>query len=150
MNNVSHDLSKDALQRDTEMENVWAKVRYPEDRPSSNTHLWGETRESKGIYRLEAIIKNMSQSWKKTWILVCVCVNNFFIFKCFYWSTVDLQCFRAQQRDSVLYIYIYTYIYILFQIPFHYRSLQETEYSSLCYIVGFYCLLHLCIVVCIC
>ena len=44
---------------------------------------------------------------------------------------------NVQQSDSE-YIYIYTYvcvyiyIYILFQILFHYRLLQATEYSSLC------------------
>ena len=30
---------------------------------------------------------------------------------------------------------VYIYIYILFQIQFHYRLLQDTEYSSLCYAV---------------
>ena len=36
----------------------------------------------------------------------------------------------VQQTDSVLYIYIF------FQILFHYRLLQDIEYSSLCYTVG--------------
>ena len=31
---------------------------------------------------------------------------------------------------------IQLYIYILFQILFHYRLLQDTEYCSLCYMVG--------------
>ena len=31
---------------------------------------------------------------------------------------------------------IYIYIYTLFQILFHYRLLQDTEYSSLCYTVS--------------
>ena len=38
----------------------------------------------------------------------------------------------VQQSDSV--------IYILFQILFHYRLLQDIEYSSLCYTVGPCCL----------
>ena len=44
----------------------------------------------------------------------------------------------VQQSDSVIYIYIYICIYIciLYQILFHYRLLQDTEYSSLCYTVG--------------
>ena len=56
-------------------------------------------------------------------------------------------------------IQIYIYIYIkerergvdidAFQILFHYRLLQDTEYSSLCYIVGHYCLVISYIVVCI-
>ena len=33
----------------------------------------------------------------------------------------------VQQSD-----YIYIHIYILFQIPFHYRLLQDIEYNSLC------------------
>ena len=34
-------------------------------------------------------------------------------------------------------VYIYIYIYIhLPQILFHYKLLQDIEYSSLCYIVG--------------
>ena len=41
----------------------------------------------------------------------------------------------TQQCDS-----LYIYIYILFQILFHYRLLQDSEYSSLCYTVGPCCL----------
>ena len=41
-------------------------------------------------------------------------------------------------------------LYILFQILFPYRSLQDIEYSSLCYTVGPCCLSILYIVVCIC
>ena len=33
-------------------------------------------------------------------------------------------------------IQLYIYIYILFQILFHYRLFQDSEYSSLCYTVG--------------
>ena len=47
-----------------------------------------------------------------------------------------------QQSDS--------YIYILFQIVFHYRLLQDIEYSSLCYTVNPCCLPLLYIVVYIC
>ena len=35
---------------------------------------------------------------------------------------------------------------VLFQILFHYKLLQDTEYSSLCYIVGPYYLSVLCLV----
>ena len=44
-----------------------------------------------------------------------------------------------QQSDSVIQIYIYiSYIYKnVFQILFHFRLLQELEYSSLCYLVEF-------------
>ena len=35
-------------------------------------------------------------------------------------------------------IQLYIYVYILYQILFHYRLLQDNEYSSLCYIVGPY------------
>ena len=45
---------------------------------------------------------------------------------------------------------IYIYIYILFQTLFHYRLLQDIEYSSPCYTVGPCCLSVLYIVVCIC
>ena len=47
-------------------------------------------------------------------------------------------------------IQLYIYIYIFFQILFHYRFLQDTEYSSLCYTVGPCCLSILWIVVCVC
>ena len=44
---------------------------------------------------------------------------------------------------------IQRYMYILFQILFHYRLLQDIEYSSLCYTVGpFLSILY--IAVCIC
>ena len=45
----------------------------------------------------------------------------------FYWCIVNLQCcvsFWCKQSDSVIHIYIY----IPFQILFHYRLLQDTEY----------------------
>ena len=38
----------------------------------------------------------------------------------------------VQQRDSVIHIYIYTFFYILF----HYKLLQDIQYSFLCYTVG--------------
>ena len=46
-------------------------------------------------------------------------------------------------------IQLYIYICILFQVLFHYRLLQDIEYSSLCYMVGPCCLSILYIVVCI-
>ena len=42
--------------------------------------------------------------------------------------------------------YIYIYIYILFQILFHYRLLEHTEYRPLCHVVGPCCLAILCII----
>ena len=51
------------------------------------------------------------------------------------------------------YIYIYVYIYIyyiyLVQIPFYYRLLQDTRYSSWYYTVGLCCLSILYILMCI-
>ena len=41
------------------------------------------------------------------------------------------------------------HIHILFNIPFHYGLLQDTEYSSLCYAVG-PVVYVLYVVVCIC
>lgn len=41
-------------------------------------------------------------------------------------------------------------MYIVFQIPFRYRLLQDIERSSLCCVVGPYCLPVLYIVVCTC
>ena len=52
-----------------------------------------------------------------------------------------------------IYIYMYVYIlyiYILFQILFHYRLLQDIEYSSLCSTVGPCSLSTLYTVLCIC
>ena len=39
-----------------------------------------------------------------------------------------------QVRRKVAHLYIYTYI--IFEIIFHYRLLQDTKYSSLCYTVN--------------
>ena len=54
----------------------------------------------------------------------------------------------VQQSVSVIHIYVYKYV--LFQILFHFRLLQDNEYSSLCYAVGPCCLRVLYIVVGIC
>ena len=42
----------------------------------------------------------------------------------------------VQQSDSVIHIHVS----ILFQIPFRYGLLQDSEYNSLCYTVGRCCL----------
>ena len=47
-------------------------------------------------------------------------------------------------------IQLYTCVYTLFQILFHYRLLQNIEYSSMCYTVRPCCLSVLFIVECIC
>ena len=52
------------------------------------------------------------------------------------WSIVNSQC-RISFKCTVKW---FSYIYILFQIIFHYRLLQDNEYSSLCYVVGPPCL----------
>ena len=57
----------------------------------------------------------------------------------------------VQQNDSVLYLYLY--VFFLFHIHFCYRLLKDTEYRSLCYTVGPFCLYilyTLYIGVCIC
>ena len=61
--------------------------------------------------------------------------------------------FQVYRKVIQIYIYIHIYVYkcvylyILFQSLFHYRLLQDTEYSSLCYTVGPCCLSILYIVV---
>ena len=47
-------------------------------------------------------------------------------------------------------IHLYIYICILFQILFHFKLLQDIEYSSPCYTVGPCCSSILYIVMCIC
>ena len=54
----------------------------------------------------------------------------------FYWSIVDLQCFVSFRGIAQWFSYRYTYG--LFQILFPYRLSQDTEYSSLCNIVGLF------------
>ena len=44
-------------------------------------------------------------------------------------------------HSKVIQLYIHTYI--IFQIIFHYRLLQDIDYSSLCYTVNLCCLLHI-------
>ena len=53
----------------------------------------------------------------------------------------------VQQSDSVICIYIHTHTHThthiyFFQILFHYRLLQDIEYSSLCYTVVYITLLR--------
>ena len=52
--------------------------------------------------------------------------------------------FQVYSKVIQLYIQLYMiYILILFQILFHYRLLQDIEYSSLCYTVGPCCLFYI-------
>ena len=50
----------------------------------------------------------------------------------------------VEQSDAAisLYMYVYMYVCILFQILFHYRLLQDIEYSYLCYTVEPCCLFY--------
>ena len=70
----------------------------------------------------------------------------------FYWSIVVLYYlnFRCSTKWFSFFIYIYMYIYThihiyinLFQILLHYRLLQDTEYSSLCYTANLCCLFYI-------
>ena len=54
----------------------------------------------------------------------------------FYWRIVSVS--GAQQGDSVI-----QKTHIILQIIFHYRLLQDTDYSSLCYTVNLCCLWHI-------
>ena len=69
-----------------------------------------------------------------------------FIFLLTYsWCTM----FQVYSSDSVTYTYTYICINtcILFQIIFHYKLLQDIEYSSLCYTVGPCCLSQVSIII---
>ena len=64
----------------------------------------------------------------------------------FYWSIVNLQCCISFKCIAKW----FSCTYILFQILFHYRLLQDIEYSYLCCTVSSCCLPILYIVVCKC
>ena len=51
--------------------------------------------------------------------------------------------YKVYRKVILLYIYVCVcvYIYIPLQILFHYRLLQDVEYSSLCYTIRPCCLL---------
>ena len=66
------------------------------------------------------------------------CIN-FFLNICILLRYSWLTVFQVHSR--VIQLYIYTYI--IFEIIFHYRLLQNIDYSSLCYIVSFCCLLYI-------
>ena len=78
-------------------------------------------------------------------LCLCVAVGTTNLFQDFINRIlVDLQCLLVsgvQQSELVM----YTYIYILYQILFHYRLLQDTEYSvivGLCCVSLFYICMH--------
>ena len=62
-----------------------------------------------------------------------------FLFKkSFYWSIVDLQYFRCAAKwlmNTDVHTHIFICKYVLFQNTFYNRSLQDIEYSLLCYTV---------------
>ena len=61
------------------------------------------------------------------YIYICVCVYTY--------TYVHMYICKTYVYVYI-HTYIYIYIYILFQILFPFRLLEDTEYSSLCYIVG--------------
>ena len=71
----------------------------------------------------------------------------FYFILFFNWSIVDVQCCVSFRCTAKWFSYIYIHIF-LFQILFHYRLLQDIEYSSLCYTVEPRCLsiLYMCFI----
>ena len=80
-------------------------------------------------------VKKKEEKWFINFII------HLFLIVIFYWITVDLKCFKCTEKW-----FNYTHIYI-FHIILHYRLLQDIEYSSLGYTLGFCCLFTLYIVV---
>ena len=74
-----------------------------------------------------------------------VCLFCYFL--CFFKS---MYCCFTMLSDSVIKLNIYIYIYSFINIVFHYGLSQDTEYSSLSYMVGPCCLSIPCIVAYIC
>ena len=75
-------------------------------------------------------------SWRVTHLyLYIIWILPLFDFS-FYWRIVDLQCFVSFRGIAQWFSYRYTYG--LFQILFPDRLSQDTEYSSLCNIVGLF------------
>ena len=66
---------------------------------------------------------------------MCQTIGEFFFFN---WGMVDLQ--SCVNFCSVAKWFSYTYTNILFYVIFHYSLSQIIDYSSLCYVVGSYCL----------
>ena len=85
--------------------------------------------------------------------LLCVLqiqLSTWYTFVSFFlnWSIVDLQC--CVNYCCTAKWLSYTYICIRFHIVFHYGLSQDSDYSSLCYIVGPCCSPVLYIPVCMC
>ena len=74
----------------------------------------------------------------------------FFLIFILYWSTVDLQYCVSFRCTAKWFRHIWKKFMYIFCIIFHYRFLQDIEYSSLFYAVNPCCLSILCTVVCIC
>ena len=98
-------------------------------------------------------------SWTRDWTCVaCIgrwILNHYTTTKevliyFFNWSIVNLQFCLSFKCTTKWFNYIYMYVYIFFQILFHYKLLQDIQYSSLCYTVGPCCLPVFYIVVCTC
>ena len=91
--------------------------------------------------------------WSPQWVyLISITIYNYRIFfPCdnlflkkyiFYWSIIDLQCFKYTARR-----FSYTNTHIVFEIIVHHRLSQDIDCSSLCYTVNLCCLLHICFLI---
>ena len=56
---------------------------------------------------------------------------------------VNITKFQKVEFLFVCVIQLYIYTYSSFEIIFHYRLLQDIDYSSLCHTVNLCCLLHI-------
>ena len=112
--------------------------------PGSSVHGIFQAR----VLEWVAISVSRGSSWPRDWTQVshvaCRRFTGRATIPSLSWSVVNLQCcisFRIKVFQLYMYVYMYVcvytyiyvciYIYILFQILFHYRLLQDIEYSSL-------------------
>ena len=78
--------------------------------------------------RLEATAPIQPLAWELPYIVCTALKKRYFIEVWLSYNVVSLCCTAS---DSV----IHTHTHVLFQVLFHYDSLQDTEYSSPCYFV---------------
>ena len=96
-------------------------------------------------YKVLYLIKLYESYPTQIYLKFCISYIDIYVHRIFRKTgkKINITKFQKEEFFCACVIELYVYTYIIFEIIFHYRLLQDIDYSSLCYTVKFCCLLNI-------